>query len=123
MHRLGRLAAGQTANPRLRYALRDRLDDIDLSKLSPAELRNIGPGLLSLSLTQIQTLNVKLLLDSDLDDILDTDDSKEQDTKEVESDHDDDDDDDQEDDVKLAIGLRMKEVFRQSGIQRHQIGR
>ncbi|BFZ02903.1 hypothetical protein BsWGS_05942 [Bradybaena similaris] len=122
LHRLGRLAAGQTANPRLRYALRNRLDDLDLSKLSPAELRNIGPGLLSLSLTQIQTLNVKLLLDSDLDDLLDTDDSKEQDTKEVDSGKDDD-DDDKEDDVKLAIGLRMKEVFRQSGFQRHQIGR
>ncbi|CAG5131388.1 unnamed protein product, partial [Candidula unifasciata] len=112
LHRLGRLAAGQNANPRLRYALRERLDDLDLSNLSPTELRNIGPGLLTLS----------LLLDLDADDILDTDDSKEQSAKEVEG-SDDDISDDEEDDVKLVIGLQLKEVIKASGLQKHQIGR
>uniref|UniRef100_A0A0B6ZX86 Uncharacterized protein n=1 Tax=Arion vulgaris TaxID=1028688 RepID=A0A0B6ZX86_9EUPU len=98
LRRLGRLAAGTSTNPSLRYALRKRLNDLDLSQLSSDDIREIGPGLLSLSLDQIQTLNGTLLLDLDVDDLYDNDKSQEQNSKENwDSDDDDDDDDDWDD--------------------------
>ncbi|XP_012934747.1 uncharacterized protein LOC101846058, partial [Aplysia californica] len=130
MHHFGRLAARRGGNPRLRYALRERVDELLAGSVSTDDIRQIGAGLLSLRLDQIEELDGDLLLEIDPDDILDDYDDDDDDSPvtpgqvmKLNKRDDDDDDDDDDDGLRLALGRRMKHSLRQAGAQPTNLGR
>ncbi|GFO41819.1 hypothetical protein PoB_006832400 [Plakobranchus ocellatus] len=104
---IGRLASRRSGNPRLRYAFREKMDNMDLDDLSADDIMNIGPGLRALRLDQIDRLNASLLMNVHSAVIFEDDNAEDEDS--------DDDDDDDDDDVRLALGRRVKHYMINSG--------